>query len=422
MPDDEPRQFDLVVIGGGAAGFFGAVTAAEAAPGLRVVIVEKGPAVLAKVKISGGGRCNVTHACFDPQELIERYPRGGRSLIGPFYHWGPQDTIDWFESRGVTLKTEADGRMFPTTDDSQTIIDCLTTAAGEAGVKVWTRCEVSAAAPAPDGNSWHIEIAGAPPIETRALLVATGGIRSGIGAHISQDAGHTIEPAAPSLFTFKIPGDARITDLAGISVPDAIVSVPGTKLRERGPVLITHWGLSGPGILKLSAWGARDLQARDYRFEAVVDWTGLGSAKAVDAALRDLREKNARATVSGRAGFGIPARLWQRLVEHAGIDTDRRWAQLTREEHQGLTESLAASVFSVTGKSTHKDEFVTCGGVRLKEIDFRTMESRLAPGLYFAGEVLDIDGITGGFNFQAAWTTGRLAGEAIAAFAGEEKG
>ncbi|MCB1232296.1 MAG: NAD(P)/FAD-dependent oxidoreductase [Verrucomicrobiae bacterium] len=418
MPDHETRQFDLVVIGGGAAGFFGAITAAEAFPGLRVVILEKAPTVLGKVKISGGGRCNVTHACFDPRELVERYPRGGRSLIGPFHHWGPRDTLGWFESRGVSLKTEADGRMFPVTDDSQTIIDCLSQAAEEAGVKTWTRCEVVAAAPNPQNETWRIELADAPAIETRSLLLATGGIRSGIGARIAADAGHRIEPAAPSLFTFKISGDPRLTDLAGVSVGDAIVSVPGTKLRERGPVLITHWGLSGPGILKLSAWGARELQARDYRFEAVVNWTGLGSVETIADQLRDHREKNPRATVAGRPAFGIPSRLWQRLAAFAKIRDDQRWAQLTREEHLRLAETLGGSVFAVTGKSTHRDEFVTCGGVALKEVDFRTMESRLAPGLYFAGEVLDIDGVTGGFNFQAAWTTGRIAGEAIAGFAG----
>lgn len=414
MPADE-SSFDLVVIGGGAAGFFGAITAAEAAPGLRVLVLEKAPELLAKVRISGGGRCNVTHACHDPRELATRYPRGGKSLIGAFHRWGPADTVDWFESRGVRLKTEDDGRMFPVTDDSQSIVDCLLDAARNAGVRVWTRREVRGATP--DGAGWRVELADATTLTTRALLVATGGIRSGIGARIAAAAGHRIEAAAPSLFTFKIPGDARLTDLAGVSVADAIVSVPGTRLRERGPVLITHWGLSGPGILKVSAWGARELQARDYRFEATVDWTGLGSVTDVSAVLRDGREEKARATVSGRPGFGIPARLWQRQVAHAGIEDDRRWAHLTREEIQALAESLAGSVFHVTGKSTHKDEFVTCGGVNLREVDFRTMESRLAPGLWFAGEVLDIDGITGGFNFQAAWTTGRLAGEAIADFA-----
>lgn len=414
MKEDE-SIFDLVVIGGGAAGFFGAITAAETAPGLRVVILEKAPEVLAKVRISGGGRCNVTHACFDPRELATRYPRGGKSLIGPLHRWGPADTVNWFEGRGVRLKTEADGRMFPVTDDSQSIVDCLVDAARNAGVKVWTRREVTGVSP--DGAGWRVALGDGPTLTTGALLVATGGIRSGIGARIAAAAGHRIESAAPSLFTFKIPGDDRLTDLAGVSVADAIVSVPGTRLRERGPVLITHWGLSGPGILKLSAWGARDLQARDYRFEATVDWTGLGSVAAVAAELRAGREEKARATVAGRSGFGIPSRLWQRLVAHAEIGVDRRWAHLTREEIQALAESLADSVFRVTGKSTHKDEFVTCGGVNLKQVDFRTLGSRLAPGLWFAGEVLDIDGVTGGFNFQAAWTTGRLAGEAIAAFA-----
>lgn len=418
-PDNE--SFDLVVIGGGAAGYFGAITAAESAPGMRVVILEKAPTVLGKVRISGGGRCNVTHACFDPRDLVERYPRGGRSLIGPFHHWGPPDTIDWFESRGVALKTESDGRMFPVTDDSQTIVDCLETAAEQSGIRVWTRCEVTEARPAETGAGWEVRLANGKGLRTTSLLIATGGIRGGIGAEIAREAGHRIEPAAPSLFTFKIPEEPRLADLAGISVPEVVATVPGTRLRERGPLLVTHWGLSGPVVLRLSAWGARDLQARNYRFEVVIDWTGGESEGQMEEILREATRDQARATVLGRPRFGLPARLWQRLVAFAGIPADRRWSQLSREERKALGNTLVASVFAVTGKSTHKDEFVTCGGVALREVDFRTMESRLAPGLHFAGEVLDIDGITGGFNFQSAWTTGRLAGEAIAGFAAPAK-
>lgn len=414
-------DYDLIVIGGGAAGFFGAITAAEVSPGLRVLILEKAPEVLGKVRISGGGRCNVTHACFDPNELIERYPRGGRSLIGPLYQWGPTDTVEWFESHGVELKTEADGRMFPITDKSKTIVDCLMGTARREGVEVRTRCEVRSATPSFDGTRWEIELINGDQLRTRSLLVATGGIRGGIGGRIAKDAGHQVEPAAPSLFTFKISDEPELLDLAGIAVPEAIASVPGTKLREQGPVLITHWGLSGPAILRLSAWGARDLQRTNYCFQVVIDWTGLGSIGAVDEGLRQWREQHQRATVIGRPAFGLPSRLWKWIVKAAQIEDDRRWSNLTRDEHQALTQKLGASVFSVTGKSTNKDEFVTCGGVVLKEVDFRTMESRLAPGLFFAGEVLDIDGITGGFNFQAAWTTGRIAGEAIADFAGTEK-
>jgi predicted Rossmann fold flavoprotein len=420
--ESDASVFDLVVIGGGAAGFFGAIAAAESSPGLRIAILEKAPEVLEKVRISGGGRCNVTNACFDPQELVERYPRGGRSLIGPLYQWGPSDTVDWFEGRGVQLKTEPDGRMFPVTDKSRTIVNCLTGAAKQAGIEVRTRCQVERAEPLEDKSGWRIELANGDTLKTGALLVATGGIRGGIGAQIAKDAGHRVEPAAPSLFTFKISDDPRLRDLAGIAVPDAIASVPGTKLCERGPVLITHWGLSGPAILRLSAWGARELQKTNYCFQATIDWTGLGSIEAVDEALRKWREQHARATVMGRPAFGIPARLWKRLVDVSLIGDDQRWSNLTRDQHSALTRKLAASVFSVTGKATNKDEFVTCGGVVLKEVDFRTMESRLAPGLYFAGEVLDIDGITGGFNFQSAWTTGRIAGEAIADFAGNPKG
>lgn len=416
--------FDLVVVGGGAAGFFAAITAAETTPGLRVVILEKAPTVLGKVKISGGGRCNVTHACFDPRELAERYPRGGRSLIGPFHRWGPGDTVDWFESHGVTLKTETDGRIFPVSDDSQTVIDCLIGIAEAAGVRIWTRCEVADAEPKADetGEGWIVHLADGRFLEAGAVLVATGGVRGGIGAEIANGVGHRVEPPAPSLFTFKIPNDPRLVDLSGISVPMAEASVPGTKLRERGPILITHWGLSGPAILRLSSWGARELQERDYQFEVVIDWSGGRPRDQIEKELIASREAHARAMVVGRPSFGLPSRLWQRLVGFAGIAADQRWSNLTRDERQALGEAIGVSRFTVCGKATNKDEFVTCGGVSLKEVDFKTLESRLVPGLFFAGEVLDIDGITGGFNFQSAWTTGRLAGECIGAFAGLGKG
>jgi predicted Rossmann fold flavoprotein len=414
-----PFTHDLVVIGGGAAGFFGAIAAAETAPGLRILILEKTSGVLGKVRISGGGRCNVTNALREPRELAERYPRGGRSLLGPFHRWGSAETVAWFEARGIKLKTEPDGRMFPVTDDSQTIIDCLTDAARRGGVEVQTRREMSGATLIPGG--WEIAMREGGPIRTRALLLATGGVRGGIGAEIASQLGHHVEPAAPSLFTFNVSGHPGLEGLSGLSVPSAVVSVPGTKLRETGPVLITHWGLSGPAILRLSAWGARELMGRDYRFEVVIDWTGLGNPSAIAEDLARARSDHHRATVAARAQFGIPARLWQRLLEMAGLPADRRWSHVTREEQIALTRALGGSVYPVSGKSLNKDEFVTCGGVALKEVDFRTLRSRLVPGLYFAGEVLDIDGITGGFNFQAAWTTARIAGESIAEFCLSEK-
>tara|TARA_B110000881_G_scaffold217239_1_gene234322 strand:+ start:1837 stop:3072 length:1236 start_codon:yes stop_codon:yes gene_type:complete len=401
--------FELVVIGGGAAGFYGAITAAESGAG-KVLILEKGPEVLTKVRISGGGRCNVTHDCYDPRELVQSYPRGIKNLMGPFHRFQPADTITWFEEHGVELKVESDGRMFPTTDSSQTIIDCLTDAARRHGVVYRTRCGATQVNLREEG--FEIETTTGEIFKAPRLLIATGGIRSGDASKPVEDLGHSLSTAVPSLFTFKI-GDIRLHDLQGVSVPNAQVKV-GT-LETAGPLLITHWGLSGPAILKASAWGARELAEKDYRFKVEVNWTGSETAESVADVFAKHRRDHGIWKVMKRSLFeGVTKRLWQRMCETTKITDDTTWATITKNQSTALAGELVKATYQVDGKSLNKEEFVTCGGVSLDEIQLKTMESKQVPGLYFAGEVLDIDGVTGGFNFQAAWTTGRLAGLAIA--------
>ncbi len=410
-----------VIAGGGAAGFFAAITCAETDPACEVILLEASPTLLAKVKISGGGRCNVTHACFDPRELVKRYPRGSRELLGAFHRWQPRDTIEWFAARGVELKTEADGRMFPVTDDSQTILDCLLNAARSAGVQIRTRCALTAietrnAVSSPASGhptAFSLTLSTGETLTCDRLLLATGGPKT--APSLAAQLGHTIEPPVPSLFTFNL-ADPRLEGLSGLAVSGVVASIQDTSLRESGPMLITHWGVSGPAILKLSAWGARELHARDYRFTLRVNWLGGKNLDETRAALTAVRAAQPRRQIGTASAFpAIPQRLWERLVAAAGVPPTTTWTAVSNEKLHALAEQLTASDFSVTGKSTNKDEFVTCGGVRLSEVDFKTMQSRLQPGVYFAGEALDIDGITGGFNFQAAWTTGRLAGLAMAA-------
>jgi len=422
----------VIVVGGGAAGFFAAITCAEAAPGTEVMLLEKGPQFLSKVRISGGGRCNVTHACFDARELAARFPRGGKALIGPFQRFQARDTVEWFESRGVKLKTEEDGRMFPVTDSSQTIIDCLLDAARKAGVKLVTNRGVEGVKKDADGD-FELELSNGEILECERLLLATGGCRTAAMGRLAESLGHTLEPPVPSLFTFHIEVP-WLRSLAGVSVELVEAAVPGTKLRERGALLVTHWGLSGPVILRLSAWGARELHGLNYRFPLHVNWLPEGSgsrgrsphqdenvggasvpaSRFVDDELnRSRKEQSARLVVNGPIA-PLGARLWERLVLAAAIPRETRWAELSRPAQHGLVQQLRRTEFSVTGKSLNKEEFVTCGGVRLSEVNFKTMESRICPGLHFAGELLDIDGVTGGFNFQAAWTTGWIAGKAMA--------
>ncbi len=411
-------DYDLVVAGGGAAGFFGAITLAEAMPGARVLILEKSSQVLGKVKISGGGRCNVTHACFDPKALVKFYPRGSKQLIGPFHRWSPTETMNWFEGRGVPLKTEEDGRVFPQSDSSQSIIDCLMGAARDAGVQVRTSTALESAGRTQDGR-FELGLSGGERVTCHRLLLTLGGTRNRFGADLAKSFGHRTHEAAPSLFTFKIT-DPRLKDL---SVPEATVRVrskePKLNLEAVGPVLITHWGLSGPGILKVSAWGAREFQHLDYRFEVTVNWCGRSTEEQILQRFDELRIRSPRKSIVNDAQFSMPGRLWKRLVETVLTEAnpkaaDLTWPHLPKALARKLAQELGACRFQVDGKSMNKDEFVTCGGVHLGDVNFKTLESRVAPGLHFAGEILDIDGVTGGFNFQAAWTTSRIAGEAMA--------
>jgi predicted Rossmann fold flavoprotein len=402
----------VVVVGGGAAGFFAAIACAEKlGPRGSVTIYEATAHPLAKVRVSGGGRCNVTHACFEPRELVKKYPRGGRELLGAFHRWQPRDTIAWFAERGVETKTEEDGRMFPITDDSATIAECLLRAAETAGMRLVTSLGVRTVERA--GADFWLTLTDGSNVRCERLLLATGGNRASAGFTSAEKLGHTIEPLVPSLFTFHI-DDARLIGLSGVSVENAAVSVRGSKLRESGPLLITHWGLSGPAVLKLSAWGARELADANYEFTLVVNWTGTHTRDTLVRELTAVREKNLRKQITTWSPLAMPQRLWERLVTSAGIAATTPWAQVGNAALGTLATQLTAAELKVVGKSLFKEEFVTCGGVRLSEVDFRTMESRVCPGLHFAGEVLDIDGVTGGFNFQSAWTTGWLAGQAMA--------
>ncbi len=440
------------IVGGGAAGFFAALACAETQGGAEIVILEKTSQFLSKVKISGGGRCNVTHACFDEREFATRFPRGERALIAPFKQFQASDTVAWFAAHGVQLKTESDGRMFPTTDSSQTIIDCLLDAARQAGVKLMTNCGVASVTKKPDGR-FDLTLAGnisppPPPKEEGAgvrrplksnppaptlsppgrgegeeavngkivcdkLLLATGGCRTPALGQLAISLGHTLEPPVPSLFTFHIEMP-WLRELAGISVAAVEASVPGAGLCERGALLVTHWGLSGPVILRLSAWGARKLHEMNYSFPLHVNWLPHLNAEKLAAEFQSRRSSQPAKLIVNSPVAQLPARLWEQLALVSGVARNTRWSALSRAAQHELIQQLRRTEFSVNGKSLNQDEFVTCGGVRLKEVNFKTMESRICPGLYFAGELLDIDGITGGFNFQAAWTTGWIAGRAMA--------
>jgi predicted Rossmann fold flavoprotein len=405
----------IVVAGGGAAGFFAAIACAQANPEADVAIHESTAHPLAKVRISGGGRCNVTHSCADVREFAACFPRGSRELIGPLHRFGPAETVAWFGDRGVTLKTEADGRMFPVTDDSATIVECLMGAAEEAGVRLSTRSGVRTVERKP-GDSWApftVGLSGGEQIHADRVLLATGGGGGSSGLSIAASLGHSFSPPVPSLFTFHV-DDPRIKGLEGVCAQVAGVSVHGVRLHEAGPVLVTHWGLSGPAILRLSAWGARELNGLGYKFTLEVNWAEPRSADRARAELEAEKASHPRRRVYNSNPFGLPARLWERLAGASGVAADSTWATVGKDLIRALAREVTASEFAVTGKSMNKEEFVTCGGVHLAEVDMTTMESRICPGLYLAGEVLDIDGITGGYNFQAAWTTGWQAGRAMA--------
>ncbi|MGB8192942.1 MAG: NAD(P)/FAD-dependent oxidoreductase [Chitinophagaceae bacterium] len=400
----------LIVIGGGAAGFFCAVNAARMQPGLEVMIAEKTGKMLSKVKVSGGGRCNVTHACFEISEMVRKYPRGVNFLKRSFHQFFTNDTIAWFEERGVKLKTEEDGRMFPVTDSSQTIIECLHREANLYGVQIRMNREVKEITYTND--KWHVLFAGEESIEADYICIACGGYSKVTQFRWLIDLGHTVEEPVPSLFTFNLPNHP-IRQLMGVST-QAKVKITGSKLNETGPVLITHWGLSGPAVLRLSAWGARELAQREYDFGIIVNWLPEFNEQTVRVALQLMRAEASQKKVQAHHHFNMPQRLWQFLCEQSDITATMRWGDLPSANQNKLVNNLVTYSVQVQGKTSFKEEFVTAGGIRLSEIDANTMESKKLPGLYFAGEVMDVDGITGGFNFQHAWTSSYIAAKSIA--------
>ena len=438
----------VIVLGGGAAGFFGAITCAEKYPHAQVILLEAGQEVLAKVRISGGGRCNVTHACFDPALLVQNYPRGGKALRGAFSRFQPQDTIAWFASHGVELKTEADGRMFPTTDNSATITHCLEQAAIHRGVQI--RTKAAALGVLRESEKFIVELRMGVKLEGDRLLLATGSNPQGY--KIAQHLGHTLIPPAPSLFTFNIT-DRRLDDLAGVSLetvklrlvitktsPHPLAPSPTrgeggqdaeddatlaplsrsgrgvggegspTDLEQTGALLITHWGISGPAVLKLSAWAARILHQQKYQAKLIINWLPTYNPEVLRQQLTAIKSQLPQRQITTSCPFPVPKRLWHKLVNFIGIHDSQKWAELSKKSLNQLVQELTQGEYLIKGKGVFKEEFVTCGGVKLSEVNFQTMESKQCPGLYLAGEVLDIDGVTGGFNFQSAWTTGYLAG------------
>ena len=418
MKNDASQTPVVVVLGGGAAGFFGAIACAEANPKAQVVLLEKTGKLLGKVRISGGGRCNVTHACDTATQLVAHYPRGSKQLKAAFQQFGVPETIAWFARRGVALKSEADGRMFPTTDSSETIARALEDAARQAGVRIHTNTSVEEISPLPAGG-FALRLSGAGTAQLGGtltagrVLVATGGNPKSANYDWLRQLGHTIAEPVPSLFTFNVP-NSPLAELMGVSVPLARVVLAGEKLQYEGPLLVTHWGVSGPAVLKLSAWGARRLSDLGYVGTALINWVPSFTDETLRPWLQQFRQESGKKTVLSHPQFGLPQRLWRNLAEQAGIGGETRWSDLPAKAQNRLLELLLRTPLAVRGKTTYKEEFVTCGGVSLNEVDLKTLQSRRTPGLFFAGEVLDIDGITGGFNFQAAWTTGFLAGRAMA--------
>ena len=400
-------KYDIIIVGGGAAGFFTAINIVERNPKLKVAILERGKSVLEKVRISGGGRCNVTHACFVPNELVKFYPRGEKELKGPFHQFCSGDTIEWFEKHGVELKIEEDGRMFPVSNSSQTIIDCFVKATQKLKIDVLTGHSVQELYQGE--NYWKIST-NHEVFSCQKVVMATGSNPK--MWELLQNLGHSIIEPVPSLFTFNIK-DPRIKDLMGLSTV-ASVKVKKSKLQASGPLLITHWGMSGPGILRLSAWGARELADKKYQFSIQVNWLNETDFEEAIDLLKTIKEENSKKLVSKYAHFELPKRLWENLVKASGITEETKWADVNKKQLNTLAEQLSNAEFQVNGKSTFKEEFVTAGGIDLKEVNFKTMESKVLPNLFFAGEILNIDAITGGFNFQNAWTGGFIVAENIA--------
>ena len=407
----------LIVIGGGAAGFFCAVNAARMNPQLEVIILEKTNKLLSKVKVSGGGRCNTTHACFDIAEMSKKYPRGGYFVKKTFHQFFTTDTIQWFEERGVKLKAEADGRMFPVTDSSQTIIDCLMKEANKYNVVIRLNVEVKKITALTESSRQcsmlNVQCSNGETNNANFVCIASGGYPKSSMFNWLIELGHTIEEPVPSLFTFNMPHHP-ITKLMGVSVENVRVKIIGTKLEQAGPLLITHWGLSGPAVLKLSAYGARQLAINNWQFSVLINWLPEHNEQTLQSTFQSLRFENASQKIVNRNPFGLPQRLWEFLLDHSEVNKDRRWAELPAKEQNKLIRNLCACEFVIKGKTTFKEEFVTAGGINVNEVDANTMMSKKLFNLFFAGEILNVDGITGGFNFQHAWTSGYIAAKSFA--------
>lgn len=399
---------EVAVIGGGAAGFFSAISVKHHHPAAKVTLFEKSNKLLSKVKISGGGRCNVTHHCFDITELIKFYPRGARQLRKVFGEFSPKDTVEWFKNRGIELKAEADGRMFPVTDSSQTIIDCLVEETRKKRIRIDLKSSIEHLIPTETGIKLVFKTGDEKTVDK--VIVATGGSPREGGLNWIKNLGHRIESPVPSLFTFNMPKNP-IVELMGVVANPVNIKIMGSKLKSEGPLLITHWGMSGPAVLKLSAFGARELNAMNYNFSALINWLGNEPEHLVRERLIKESQINNKKKVQNTNPFNLANRLWLFLLEKIEIGNDMIWENMGKKNINRLAHLLTSDEYAVSGKTTFKEEFVTCGGVSLKDVDFKSMQSKKVPGLYFAGEVLDIDGVTGGFNFQAAWTTGFIAGK-----------
>ncbi len=396
----------VAVVGGGAAGFFAACSAKVHHPDAEVILYEKSSKVLSKVKVSGGGRCNVTHACFENHELVKYYPRGGKKLRSVFNEFSTQDTFNWFESCGVQLKTEEDNRVFPISDNSQTIVDALINRCKALGIRIKMKHDVSEIN---TSNDLELTINGQKEVFSH-VIIASGGSPKLTGLAWLESLGHDIESPVPSLFTFNMPKES-VKQLMGLSVNNAQVKVLGAKLVQDGPLLITHWGMSGPAVLKTSAWGARELAERNYQFQIQVNWLGGVAEHDFRIAFNQHVEKLGKRMIKNKNPFDLPERLWLFFLDKAEVDVEKPWFELSKKEKNRLINVLTNDQYQVSGKTTFKEEFVTCGGVSLSSVNMKTMESRVVPNLYFTGEVLDVDGVTGGFNFQAAWSTGFVAGK-----------
>lgn len=402
---------DVIIIGGGAAGFFAAINTAQQNKGCTVLLLEKSSKFLSKVRVSGGGRCNITHACFDNDVLVKSYPRGEKELRNVFSRFTTTDTIEWFQSRGVKLKTEADGRMFPESNSSETVISCLMQEAAKAGVQLRLQTDVQQILK-DDTNSFTLKTGSGDFFHCKKLIIATGGNAKEQAYEWIKKLGHSIVKPVPSLFTFNIPDDP-VTQLMGVSVPVARVKLKTLKIEVEGPLLITHWGLSGPAILKCSAIAARSLNELNYQFTVSISWLPKHTEEKIRIEFANQREEQGSKAVISNCPFDLPKRLWEHFIGNCHIDKHARWADLSKKNSSDLINCLINNEYFVKGKTTFKEEFVTCGGIKLKEINFATMESKIVPHLYFAGEILDIDGITGGFNFQNAWSSGWIAAQGL---------